>query len=332
MKSAPRSSSSSKPRPWAPIAVLPFVAAAAAVAVVYFSISARLPEPLATHFGGVGSRADGFTSTRGFLTLTLTLLLVFGAVFGLLARLPEPSELTPWLIAGGYALAAAIGFLACRTLFANAGATDTSEVRLPLWELAVTLAVALLAGALGRLLAGPAPRPSGRTAGEGPRLDLPAGTSAGWSRTISSPPIVALGALLLGAGLLALVLTDWPAGIGLLIGAIAVLPYAAARVTVDRRGLTVTSPLLPPPLRIRHLPLDRITEATSRPISPFKEFGGWGYRIRAGASGFVLRSGEGMVVRLTSGKEFVVTVDDAVTAVALLNTYLDRARSWNEGA
>ncbi|MCZ1006976.1 hypothetical protein O1L68_09540 [Streptomyces lydicus] len=168
MKSAPRSSSSSKPRPWAPIAVLPFVAAAAAVAVVYFSISARLPEPLATHFGGVGSRADGFTSTRGFLTLTLTLLLVFGAVFGLLARLPEPSELTPWLIAGGYALAAAIGFLACRTLFANAGATDTSEVRLPLWELAVTLAVALLAGALGRLLAGPAPRPSGRTAGEGP--------------------------------------------------------------------------------------------------------------------------------------------------------------------
>ncbi|WP_328383793.1 DUF1648 domain-containing protein [Streptomyces sp. NBC_00400] len=332
MKSALRSSAPSKARPWALITVLPFVAAAAAVAVVYFSISARLPEPLATHFGGVGARADGFTSTRGFLTLTLTLLLVFGTVFGLLARLPDPSEGTPWLIAGGYALAAAIGYLTCRTLVINAGATDTSAVRLPLWELALALAVALLAGALGRLLAGPAPRPSDRAAGEGPRLDLPAGTSAGWSRTISSPPIVVLGGLLLGAGLLLLALADWPAGIGLLIGAIAALPCAAARVTVDRRGLTVTSALLPPPLRIRHLSLDRITEATSRPIGAFKEFGGWGYRIRSGGSGLVLRSGEGIVVRLTNGKEFVMTVDDAVTAVALLNTYLDRARSRKEGA
>ncbi|SEE26193.1 hypothetical protein SAMN05428945_6964 [Streptomyces sp. 2224.1] len=332
MKSAPRSSAPSKARPWALIAVLPFVAAAVAVAVAYFSLSARLPEPLATHFGGVGVRVDGFTSARGFLTFTLTLLLVFGTVFGLLVRLPEPSEWTPWLVAGGYALAAAIGSVTCGTLFANVGATDTSAVRLPLWELAVTLAVALLAGALGRLLAGPAPRPSGRPAGEGPRLDLPAGTSAGWSRSISSPPIVALGVLLLGAGLLVLALADWPASIGLLIGALAVLPCAAARVTVDRRGLTVTSALLPPPLRIRHLPLDRITEATSRPIAAFREFGGWGYRIRAGGSGLVLRSGEGMVVRLTNGKEFVVTVDDAVTAVALLNTYLDRARSRKEGA
>ncbi|MDT0457431.1 DUF1648 domain-containing protein [Streptomyces sp. DSM 41527] len=332
MKSAPRPSSPSKARPWALITVLPFVAAAVVIAVVHFSVCARLPEPLATHFGGVDGQADGFTSARGFLTLTLTLLLVFGTVFGLLVRLPEPSEGTPWLIAGGYSLAAAIGLFTCGTLFANAGATDASAVRLPLWELAVTLAVALLAGALGRLLAGPAPRPSGRAAGEGPRLDLPAGTSAGWSRAISSPPIVALGILLLGAGLLVLALADWPASIGLLIGALAVLPFAAARVTVDRRGLTVTSTLLPPPLRIRHLPLDRITEATSRPIAVFREFGGWGYRIRAGGSGLVLRSGEGMVVRLTNGKEFVVTVDDAVTAVALLNTYLDRARSRKEGA
>ncbi|MFF8788815.1 DUF1648 domain-containing protein [Streptomyces sp. NPDC015125] len=331
MKSVPRSSLPSTGRPWPLIAVLPFVAAAAAVAVVYFSISARLPEPLATHFSDVGARADGFSSTRGFLTLTLTLLLVFGTVFGLLVRLPKPSEQTPWLIAGGYATAAAIGYLTCVTLFGNADATAPSAVQLPLWELAVALGVALLAGALGRLLAGPAPLPSDRAAGEAPRLDLPAGMSAGWSRTISSPPIVVLGALLLGAGLFFLALADWLTGISLLTGAIAILPCAAVRVTVDRRGLTVSSALLPPPLRIRHLPLARITEATSRPIGAFQEFGGWGYRIRAGRSGLVLRSGEGIVVCLTNGKEFVVTVDDAATAVALLNTYLDRARSRKEG-
>ncbi|MGW7574612.1 DUF1648 domain-containing protein [Streptomyces sp. NPDC054765] len=289
-----------------------------------------MPEPLAIHFGDSG-RADGFSSARGFLTFVLTLLLVIGAVFGLLVQLPEPSAGTPWLIAGGYAAAAAIGYASCLTLFGNAGATDTSAVRLPLWELAMTLAVALLAGTLGRLLAGPAPRPPDRAAGEAPRLDLPAGMSAGWSRTISSPPIVLFGALMLGAGLYFLAFADWLAGVSLLLGATAVLPYASARVTVDRRGLTVSSPLLPSPLRIRHLPLDRITEATSRPIGAFQEFGGWGYRIRSHRSGLILRSGDGIVVRLTGGREFAVTVDDASTAAALLNTYLDRARSRKEG-
>lgn len=316
---------------WSLIAALPFVVVAATVAAVHTAVSARLPDPLATHFGA-GGRADGFSSTHGFLTACLTALLVLGAVFGLLGGARALAKGAPWVIASGYATAAAIGYPLCLTLLANADDGDASAVRLPLWQAAVTLAVALSAGALGRLLAGGAPRPPRRPAGDAPRLDLPTGTTAGWSRTISSPPLVVLGALVLGAGLVTAVLTDWLTSAVLVLCGTVVLAVTSVRVTVDRRGLTL-SPTLPSALgiRFRHIGPDRVTEAISRPVDCLGEFGGWGYRVRMHRSGLVLRSGEGIVVRLTSGREFVVTVDDAATAAALLNTYADRARSRQGG-
>ncbi len=219
----------------------------------------------------------------------------------------------------------------CLMLLANVDVTDASAVRQPQWQTAVSLGVTLLAGALGRLLAGAAPPPPRRARGATPRLDLPAGTTAGWSRTISSPPLVVLGVVVLGAGLLVGILAGWLSSAGLLLGGAAVLPLASVRVTVDRHGLSLSPAFLPYRCRFRRIPLDRIAEAGSRRIACFAEFGGWGYRIRAGGSGLVLRSGEGIVVRLTNGKEFVVTVDDAATAVALLNTYTDRARARQGG-
>ncbi|GAA3029785.1 hypothetical protein GCM10020000_03060 [Streptomyces olivoverticillatus] len=62
-----------------------------------------------------------------------------------------------------------------------------------------------------------------------------------------------------------------------------------------------------------------------------RDFGGWGYRARPGASGIVLRSGDAISARLTTGSEFVVTVDDAATAAALLNTLADRERRTAAG-
>lgn len=312
------------------IAGFPFVAAIVAVAAVYAALSTRLPDPLATHFG-VDGRADGFSATRGFLTGCLVLLLVLGAGFGLLSRLRVPSAGTPWLIATGYATAAGLGYPLCLTLLGNADATAASAVRLPLWQVAVALPVALLAGALGRLLAGAAPRPPKPEPAAAPRLDLPAGTTAGWSRTVSSPPLVALGALMLCAGLVIVLVGDGLSGVPLLAGGAVVLAVTSVRVTVDRRGLTLAPTLLPSGIRFRHIPLDQVAEAASRQIVPSAEFGGWGYRMRSDRSGLVLRSGEGMVVLLTSGRQFMVTVDDAATAAALLNTYADRARSRQGG-
>ncbi|MFG2825970.1 DUF1648 domain-containing protein [Streptomyces sp. NPDC048434] len=300
-----------------------------ALGALYAGAAGRLPDPLASHFAG--GRADGFSSVPGFLAGCLAVLLVLGVGCGLFVQLRAHTPEVPWLIAGSYATAAALGYAMCRTLLANVDAADAAAVRIPQWQPAVDLGVALLAGALGRLLAGAAPPPPRRARGATPRLDLPDGTTAGWSRTISSSPLVVLGVVMLGAGLVVGLLAGWLSGAGLLLGGAAVLPLASVRVTVDRRGLALSPALLPGRFRFRHIPLDRIAEADSRRISCFAEFGGWGYRIRAGGSGLVLRSGEGIVVRLTNGKEFVVTVDDAATAVALLNTYTDRARARQGG-
>ncbi|MEV5127859.1 DUF1648 domain-containing protein [Streptomyces decoyicus] len=314
-------------RAW--IAVLPFVVVILTLGGLYAGVAGRLPDPLATHFGG--DRADGFSSAQDYLAGCLALLLVFGVGSGLLVRLRVHAREVPWLIATSYATAAVLGCSMCLTLLANVDVTDASAVREPQWQTLVSLGVALPAGALGRLLAGAAPPPPRRARGETPRLDLPAGTTAGWSRTISSPPLVALGVVLLGAGLLVGILAGWLSSAGLLLGGAAVLPLASVRVTVDRHGLSLSPTFLPYRCRFRRIPLDRVAEAGSRRIACFAEFGGWGYRIRAGGSGLVLRSGEGIVVRLTNGKEFVVTVDDAATAVALLNTYTDRARARQGG-
>ncbi|MEU9123549.1 DUF1648 domain-containing protein [Streptomyces sp. NPDC048506] len=302
------------------------------VTAVYVSVSTRLPEPLATHFG-VSGRADGYSSTHGFLTGCLGVLLVLGTAFGLAAQARRFADAAPWLVVTGYATAAGIGYPLCLTLLHNADVTDAATVRLPLWQVAVTLAVALLAGAVGWLLAGRSARSPQRAAGDAPRLDLPAGTTAGWSRTIGSRPLNVLGALMLCAGVVVVVRADALTGAFLLASASVVLGLTSVRVTVDRRGLTLAPLLILPASRIRfrRIPLERVVEATSRPINCLADLGGWGYRILPGRSGLALRSGDGIVIRLTNGREFMVTVDDAATAAALLNTYADRARSQQGG-
>jgi hypothetical protein len=58
-----------------------------------------------------------------------------------------------------------------------------------------------------------------------------------------------------------------------------------------------------------------------------REFGGWGYRVGTdGTVGIVVRTGEGLRIRRTGDRSLVVTVDDAATGAALLNTLADRAR------
>ncbi|MFD8544215.1 DUF1648 domain-containing protein [Streptomyces sp. NPDC059649] len=312
------------------IAAFPFVAALVTVVLVYAVVAGRLPQPLATHFGE-GGRADGYGTGQDLLTMALGLLAVFGAVFGALLQARAFRSASSWLIAGGYATAAGIAYPSCLTLLLNDGVADASAVRLPLWHVPLILAAALVAGVLGRLLAGAPPRSPHPASGGAPRLDLPAGTAAGWSRTISSPLLCVVGGVLFCAGLVLGLLVDWLPSLSLILGAALVLPFASVRVTVDRRGLTVAPTLLSSRLHIRRVPLDRITEAAGRPIAALREYGGWGYRLRPGGSGLILRSGDGIVVTLTGGRTFAVTVDDAATAAALLNTYADRARSRQGG-
>lgn len=308
------------------IVALPFALAWAAVLATFAALRDRLPDRLAMHFSS-GGQADGFTSLGAFLPVITAVLLLPGL---LVAAAAHRSRTGPgaWriLVAAGYGTAAMLAYDFIATLGAHAGVARATEVTLPLWHLAVSFAVAGAVGGAGWLLAGRgeslADEPSDGTAG--PRLPLAKGETAVWTRGVGSPVLVVVGGGTTLLGVVLTVVTDVTAEAALIAVGLISVALSRCRVTVDRRGLSV-APWFAPRPRMR-IPLERIANATSREARALG-LGGWGFRVQPGRSALVLRSGDALFLRLTTGKEFVVTVDDAATAAALLNTLVDRDRT-----
>ncbi|MFI7275636.1 DUF1648 domain-containing protein [Streptomyces sp. NPDC049879] len=309
------------------LVAVPFAAALAAFTACFLAWHDRLPDRLATHFTGSGG-ADDFQSRGAALWTGTGVLLGVGVLLVatvVLARRSAPPA-QRWMTALGAGTATVIGPPLVGLVVVNRDAADPADASLPLWLIAVSFAAALAVGALAWLLAGRDPEPGEADAAAAtPPLRLAPRESAVWSRRAGSRVLLGTGVITGTAGLVALIVGEWPAGLVLLSVALFTGLLGSVRVTVDRRGVAVASPLLPRP-RLR-FPLDRITTAGTRDISPLADFGGWGYRIRPGASGVVLRSGKALSLRLRNGREFVVTVDDSATAAALLNGLLEQRRA-----
>ncbi|MET9347059.1 DUF1648 domain-containing protein [Streptomyces termitum] len=330
-ESRPASTPDTAPAPDAPVrfglhaplrlrvlTALPFVLAAAVTPLLIALWGDRLPDPLATHFGLDGV-PDGFTGPTAFAVLAAAVPLVLGAAWTVFTH--RSALWGAWLTSG------LIGTLLGLVVRDNLDAATAADVRSPLSHLAVALGAGVVLALAGHGLSRLVPPEDATAAGTriapgAPRLDLGAGEAAGWSRATASAPLTALALLFLAGGVVAALLGPWP----LLLLAVAVavpgLALARVRVVVDRHGLTVRSTLFPRP-RV-HVPLAEIAGADVREVRALREFGGWGYRVRAHRSGVVLRSGEALTVRRGNGREFVVTVPDAGTAAALLNTLAER--------
>ncbi|MEV0446450.1 DUF1648 domain-containing protein [Streptomyces sp. NPDC050600] len=298
------------------LAALPFPLALAVGLLLFALWRDRLPDRLATHFGTDG-RADGFTAAGGYLAVGSALLIALGVGWTLFVR-----RRALW---GAWATAGFTGGLLALQLRGNLDLTDPAEAHLPLAVLTVALAIGALAAGAGWALTRLVPEEPAREVpvpADAPRLDLAAGELAGWARTTGSLPMSLLGAAFLLAALVVPFLAPWPYALIPLAVGLSGAALSRVRVTADRRGLTVRPALATRP-RLR-VPLDDITGATTRDVAPAGEFGGWGYRVRPGASGVILRSGPALAVRRRDGREFVVTVDDATTAAGLLNALVER--------
>ncbi|MEV5240394.1 DUF1648 domain-containing protein [Streptomyces cinnamoneus] len=313
------------------VAVVPPVLAAAAVLATFLSVRDRLPDRMAVHIGG-GGHADGFSGQGSFLATALGVLVGDGVLFGALASWIRTNPGVQRVIAViGGAVAVLTGWLIVAVLLANTDVADASSVTLPGVRAALAFAAAALYAAVGWLVCGKAEEAetvSGPSAGAG-RLPLGDFETAGWTRVTGSRVLPVTGALVAATGIVVGFTTGWLPALPLLITGVPMALLTGARVTADRRGITVTPSLAPWP-RL-NVPLERIAEAGHRTVNPVRDFGGWGYRARPGASGIVLRSGDAISARLTTGSEFVVTVDDAATAAALLNTLADRERRTAAG-
>ncbi|MFJ6430852.1 DUF1648 domain-containing protein [Streptomyces sp. NPDC091416] len=320
----------------AALAALPFLLALAADLILFATRRDRLPAQLASHFVGNG-RADDYAGRTSYVVVTTVLLLGTGVLWALMAaRGGFHGRAYNRVVACGYAVAAFLGYLMAVVLLVNVDASQDAQgraqdVSFPMWQLAAALGAAALAFGLGLVLAalGPVPEepPSDGTArgsAGGERIALAAGEVAGWARSTGNRWLLPAAALTCAGGVVLLFTVGWSAAVPALLIGLLLLAFARPNVAVDRRGITVSGMLPWPRVRV---PLDRIETAASRDIRPLAEYGGWGYRIRPGRTGVMIRSGEGIVARLADGRDFAVTVDDSATAAALLNTLIDQRRT-----
>ncbi len=305
----------------------------AALIAAPLALRDRLPDPIATHWGPSGA-------PDGSMPFTVSLLFQAG-LWALLAGGPLGFALVNTAMFRRRASRMAIGALLggvglffpglqAVTLVANLDAPGWERAADLGWGALLAVAGLVLGGWLGALAARPGPddRPE-PSAVPTRRLPLRQGQRAVWVSSVSSGPLTALGGSVLAAGLglavLALIGGDdalWiPATITFLAGLLA-LTFGSVRVQVTEEGVV----LFYGPFRLprKHIPIERVERAWSEERFP-SNVGGWGIRGLPGAVTVMIRGGECLVVDYVSGGRFAVSIDDAESGAALLNTFVDRA-------
>lgn len=315
------------PRP----AVGRLVLIAVAVALVLVTVLpvvlvGELPDTLATRWDGSGTP----TSSVGRTALVVVVgSAVLATALGLvaLALWPRPlrSNQGPVLAGGAAVVGAVCALPLVSILLANQDVDDWRDVAgPPVWEFALVILGSLAVGAVAAWAASSLPSVDERPAPT-PPLDAPAAAQVAWTRHLSVTWALAASAATVLVGVVTAAVGQIGVGLIVVVTGAATSVLSRIQVFADHRGLTVTYGWWTWPRTA--IPLDRIASAAAIDVAP-AEWGGWGYRgsvrlFRQAA--VVLRRGEGLRVDLVDGRRFVVTIDDACTAAAVLERERVRA-------
>lgn len=305
-----------------PRSIVAMAACVVPVAVLLWSghaLAPRLGPQIATHWGG-SSVPNGFQSTWpsfvGFLVASVVL-----AGFGVAAVAVTPHRARarmPAAVAAVLAGAAAFGWIVGAWATAAAGG-DAHEAVLG-WRM-VLLVGPLLLGAIVYLVL-PASTAVSRRSFPVPELAVAEGDSPTWSGILGSRVLAGLGLILVvvAAALLAArarAADSVPLSlvIVLALAALLVLGMSRVRLTVDQRGVRLSSAIFGVPLV--WVRLANIAGVSAEEISP-AQWGGWGLRVSSAGVAFVTRRGPGLVVTRRRGGALAVTMDspEAPAAVA----------------
>jgi hypothetical protein len=289
-----------------------------------------LPDPVATHWSG-SKVPDGFGrlmptawGVLGGLGLpTCALMAAIGWLAGRTAAIRR-------LMAGltvGTAVFLAVTFDG--TLVPQRGLADAAQVGPDAAEgyLVLALVAAVVAGcaALPFIRSDP-PLPATDPVDPGaPQVTLKDGERAVWvgRARVARGYFVTLGAVTLLFVVLLILVPMWFMVLMTVLTLALMLAFAWITVRVDQAGLHVRGAFGWPRSDV---PADEVLEAHVEPVNPLADFGGWGWRLGRDRHGVVVRRGDAIVVTQTGDRTFVVTVDDAATGAALLNTYAARSR------
>ncbi len=301
----------------------PLLVAAAAIAVQLVVIP-DVPDPVAVHWSVGGP--DGFGPAWSYPLMTALVGFLLPALLALSAlpsvRRGDSGPTFTLLAATSLGLSVLMSALATALLVSQCGLDDAADAPGAGWLVGLAFAAGIAAAGIAWIALPTLPYV--RTQHELPAVTLAAGERVVWMRTagMRGGLVVLLGgvAVALGlAGVWMLVAGDPAAGgimlgAGILIGALAAMTTTFA-VTADDRGLRVRAAAGWPTFEV---PLDDMESVTAIEVSGLGQFGGYGLRSVPGAFGVILRAGEAIEVTRSSGRRFVVTVDDAATGAAVL--------------
>lgn len=288
-------------------------------------------ESVATHWGIGG--ADGFGPASTYLWLLLgiglgvPLLMVVTTLVAARDQWGPAARLMGALAAGmsAFAASASLG-----SLWIQRGLGPDAEIPGIGGVMGLALAGLVLVGGLAWVIQPRYRTPDGRVLA--PRQDVRVGSGERvvWLATATMPRGVLVLLALVLAGMVVLAVTMIAAGVpgGWIVAVVAVAvalavgATASYRVSITPEGFAAGSLIGRPRVVI---PLDEIAGVRAIDVSPFGEFGGWGWRISVdGRTGIVMRRGPAIEVSRRERKPFLVTVDGAEEGAALLQTYVDR--------
>lgn len=297
----------------------------ALVIVVTWGVWAEhLPSELPTHWGGSGP-ADAVTAAPVVFGWTFGVTLALALAGTILVLVPLRGPWVKRAISGtaGAAAAFVLGIW-LGSAASSIGVTDPYTVTLGAWLLVVfVLPVYGLIPLL--LLPKGASRPVDvRDAQPITPAPLAPGERVAWTRSLWSWLFIVTAAVMLvvvvvlwfplftsegGAGSL---------GFAFVVSVVALLlvvALCAFRVTIDHRGLRVTSLVLGIPIkRIALADIEAVEAVELEPMS----WGGWGYRVMPGRSAIILRRGPGLVLTRRDQKQFAITLDEPEEPAGIL--------------
>lgn len=312
--------------------VVPLVLTVVAVVLQLLWLPA-LPNPAAVHWGAAGT-PNGFGPAWTFPVITFVLSGVLPVAIGVLclAGLRRGDRGFTYRFMGAMALWLSVfgAVLMSWSVGMQRGVAEAHDAPSVLVPMIVAFAIGVVAGIAGWLVQ-PKQQTRHLSTSAGAPMVLAPGERAVWtgSALMSKVAMVVLGLamlLILGAAVLVWFTGDATAGLVVavvfVVVAAATVTSAAFHVRIDESGLTVRSEFGLPKFTV---PLADVASAEEVFVNPMGMFGGWGMRWAPGRFGIVLRSGPAIEVTRHSGRQFVVTVNDAETGAALLSALAARA-------
>ncbi|WP_217180288.1 DUF1648 domain-containing protein [Streptomyces sp. AC495_CC817] len=312
---------------------VPLVLTAIGVAVL-LSWLPSLPTTVVTHWGVSGADGTGPVWTYLWILLAvgfgIPVLMAVATLTAVGTHWGGAARLMGALAAGMGAFAPA---LTLGSLGIQRGVDDLAAVPGIGGVVLLAFGALLLIGGLAWAVQ-PRVRPEpGRTLEPKHAVHVAGGERVVWLGSTTMPRAALVGIVILLLALVALaaymLLTGvdggWVVAIVVVVVALALATATSFRVRITPQGFDARSFVGWPRTTI---PVAEIDSARAVDISPFGEFGGWGWRIAVdGRSGIVMRRGPAIEVSRRDRRPFIVTIDGAEEAAALLQAYVDRAQA-----